>query len=184
MKSIQVKSSYNDLKRFIKIKLVICEKIYDFFVEIGPSLAKKSRTKQTIRSIHERSFHTLYLSPVSTEGIEIILHHLKHSAPGYDENKPEILKLMEPSVKDPLLHIFNLSLSQGIFPPELKIANVLPLHKADDPMHLLLDILSEDFEKKMYSRLRSFLNLPKILFEFQFGFRKKIILPIWQYWYW
>ena len=172
-------------------KLVICEKIYDFFVEIGPSLAKKSRTKQTIRSIHERSFHTLYLSPVSTEGIEIILHHLKHSAHGHDENKPEILKLMEPSVRDPLLHIFNVSLSPGISPPELKIANVSPLHKADDPMHFhnsrpvtLLDILSEDFENKMYSRLRSFLNLPKILFEFQFGFRKKIILPIWQYWYW
>ena len=36
----------------------------------------------------------------------------------------------------------------------------------------LLNILSKVFEKIMYSRLISFLNLHKILFEFQFGFRK------------
>ena len=79
-----------------------------------------------------------------------------------------------------MYHILNLSLSQGIFPSELKIANALPLYKADDPMHFnnyrpvsLLNILSKVFEKIMYSRLISFLNLHKILFEFQFGFRKK-----------
>ena len=91
----------------------------------------------------------------------------------------KVLKLIQPSVKDPLVHILNLSLSQGIFPSELKIANVLPLYKADDPMHFnnyrpvsLLNILSKVFEKNMYSRLISFLNLHRILLSFQFGFRK------------
>ena len=34
----------------------------------------------------------------------------------------------------PFTHICNLSLSQGIFPSQLKTANVIPLYKSDDPM--------------------------------------------------
>lgn len=34
----------------------------------------------------------------------------------------------------PLTHIFNLSLCQGIFPDQLKIANVIPTYKADNLM--------------------------------------------------
>ena len=31
-----------------------------------------------------------------------------------------------------LTHVCNLSFSEGIFPDELKLANVIPLYKADD----------------------------------------------------
>ena len=70
-------------------------------------------------------------------------------------------------------------MSQGIFPTELKIANVLPLYKADDCMVFnnyrpvsILCMLSKVFEKVMYSRLIDFLEDDKILFVNQFGFRK------------
>ena len=44
------------------------------------------------------------------------------------------LKLCLSSITSPLVYILNLSLSQGVFPDELKIANVIPLYKADDRM--------------------------------------------------
>ena len=66
-----------------------------------------------------------------------------------------------------------------MFPTELKIANVLPLYKSDDPFCLnnyrpvsLLCVLSKVFEKIMYNRLLDFLEDQKFFVNEQFGFRK------------
>ena len=68
---------------------------------------------------------------------------------------------------------------QGVFPEQLKIANVIPLYKTDDPMlfncyrpESLLCVLSKVFEKVMYDRIITFLENFKIFNENQFGFRK------------
>ena len=58
---------------------------------------------------------------------------LKNGAAGHNEIKASILKSIYSYIIDPLANICNLSLNQGVFPSELKIANVLPLYKADDP---------------------------------------------------
>ena len=83
-------------------------------------------------------------------------------------------------IRDPLCHIYNMSLEEGIFPSQLKIANVLPLFKAEESFQFnnyrpvsLLCIISKVFEKLMNNRVNDFLSNPKILYEFQFGFRKK-----------
>ena len=80
----------------------------------------------------------------------------------------------------PMTHICNLSLTQGIFPSQLKIANVIPLYKSDDPMLFnknrpvsVLCVLSKVFEKIMYNKVSAFLEIFKILHENQYGFRKK-----------
>ena len=76
-----------------------------------------------------------------------------------------ILKFSLPVIRSPLTHILNLSLLEGVFPNELKIANVLPLYKADDDMLFnnyrpvsVLSVLSKVFERIMYDRLISFLE--------------------------
>ena len=73
-----------------------------------------------------------------------------------------------------------MSLSEGVFPTQLKFANVVPLYKCDDPMLFnhyrpvsLLCTLSKVFEKVMYNRLIKFLEKLSILYEYQFGFRRK-----------
>ena len=67
----------------------------------------------------------------------------------------------------------------GIFPDELKLANVIPLFKCGDyelfnnyrPVSILCT-LSKVFEKVMYNRLLNYLDHYTILFCYQFGFRK------------
>ena len=61
----------------------------------------------------------------------------------------------------------------------MKTANIIPLFKADDPMLFnnyrpvsLLSIFSKIFEKAMYTRLVDFLEMHKVLYDKQFGFRK------------
>ena len=109
----------------------------------------------------------------------MIIQNLKHSAPGHDEITTAVLQLALPAIRTPLVHVMNLSLVEGIFPDELKVAKVLPLYKGDNPMLFnnykpvsLLNILSKVFEKVMYTRLVSYLENQKILYNKQFGFRK------------
>ena len=98
---------------------------------------------------------------------------------GHDEIRASTLKSVSPYIVEPLAYICNLSISQGVFPSKLKIANVLPLYKADDPFLFnnyrpvsLLNVLSKVFERIMYNRVSEFLETLKILVNFQFGFRK------------
>ena len=142
----------------------------DFFIGMGPSLATKIPPKSKLPEAYlkERNVHTSYASPVSTVEIENIVYHLKHAAPGHDKMTPEILKLIQPSVKDPLVHILNLSLSKGIFPSRsqmfylyTKLMTQCTLI-AIDLCHCLI-LYQRFFEKKtLFSQLISFVNLHKI----------------------
>ena len=163
-------------------KTIICEKFNNFFIGVGPTLANKipqqSRTPSSY--LGNSSINSMFLVPVSIEEITSMIQGLKNSAPGHDDITADALRLCLPSITSPLVYILNLSLSQGVFPDELKIVNVIPLYKADDRMCFsnylpvsLLCILSKVFEKVMYNRLISFLEFNKILIENQFGFRKK-----------
>ena len=79
----------------------------------------------------------------------------------------------------PLCFLCNRSLRDGVFPLELKLANVLRLFKSGETMLFnnyrpvsLLCTWSKVFEKIMYSRLLNFLDYHKIIIGNQFGFRK------------
>ena len=72
-----------------------------------------------------------------------------------------------------------MSLTEGVFPDSLKVANVIPLYKSDDLTYLnnykpvsLLYMLSKVFEKIMYDRLLNLVNKYDLLYAHQYGFRK------------
>ena len=124
-------------------KQIISEKFNDFFVSIGPNLAHKICLSNSI-----------FLEPVSEEEVYSIVINLQSSAPGYDEVTGGILKLSLPVINGPLTHILNLSLLEGVFPSELRVANVLLLYKVDDDMLFnnyrpvsRLSVLSKVFER-------------------------------------
>ena len=130
--------------------------------------------------LYEKSFSELYVfiwRHIGRNEQNNIL--FKNGAPGYDEINAWVLKIISSCVASPLVYLCNISLEQGIFPIELKLANVLPLYKADDPFVFnsyrpvsLLCVLSKVFEKVMYNRLIDYLETYKILVHYQFGFRK------------
>ena len=167
---------------YVTDKHTISSKFNDFFVGIGPTLAKNI-DKQDISPSHylgDKLPNTIFLKPVSQDEIVKLVKSLKNTAPGHDDMTADILKLSLNHTVDALVHLCNLSLLQGVFPSELKMANVLPLYKASDSMSFnnyrpvsLLSTLSKVFEKIMYNRLLDFLEKHDILFKYQFGFRKK-----------
>ena len=82
-------------------------------------------------------------------------------------------------IANPLTYIFNLSFSTGVVPDSLILAKVIPIYKKgdrNDPGNYglisLLTVVDKIMEKLMCKQLYNFLELHKILYEFQFGFRK------------
>ena len=162
-------------------KSTISNKFNEFFVNIGPNLASKipSQSIHPLSYLGKENENCMSISPVTVKEFDDIVISLKKCAPGYDEINKDILDLSLPRLRNVILYLINLSLMQGIFPDELKIANVIPLFKADDSMKFnnyrpvsLLTIFSKLFEKAMNNRLIDFLETFKILYKKQFGFRK------------
>ena len=162
-------------------KKVISESFNNFFINIGPTLAKSIPfvDKSPLNSMGDRILESLYLQPATCEEINNILVSLKNTACGWDDISSVFLKLSTQQILQPLFHICNLSLTEGVFPNQLKMANVIPLYKSEDPMLFnqhrpvsLLCVLSKVFEKIMYSWLLDLKKKIKIIHDNQFGLRK------------
>ena len=124
---------------------------------------------------------SIFLFPTTEKEIIDNITGLKiNKSTGPNSINTKILKLTKNIISKPLNKIINLSFSTGIFPDNLKIAEVIPIHKKDcklsttnyRPISLLSNI-SKIFEKLMHSRLYSFLEKFKCLYKLQYGFRNK-----------
>ena len=78
------------------------------------------------------------------------------------------------------MHLFKVWFKNGIFPEILKVSKVIPIYKSGDKTKAnnyrpisLLPSLSKVMEKLLVVRLPSFLNASGILYDRQYGFRKK-----------
>lgn len=153
-----------------------------FYVNIGQSQSRNCPLSDIPPTsyIKQNIPHSIHLREVTELEVERIIKELKKGSPGPDGIRTEVLKQTYKLFIRPLVHILNLSLTQGIFPSELKIARVSPIFKSGDPMEVknyrpisILNAFSKLFEKIMYSRLFDFLTANSILYDLQFGFRKK-----------
>ena len=162
----------NDKKR-------IAESFNSFFVNVGPNLAKNIPSdSRSPTGYMERNPSSMAVIPASQNEIITIINNLKQSNPGWDDISSSIVKHTCHYFIEPLMHVSNLSITQGVFPHEIKVAKVIPLFKSNYPMVFsnyrpvsVLPLFSKIFERLMYNRLLSFVNKCKLLYEYQFGFR-------------
>ena len=91
----------------------------------------------------------------------------------------ELYSMIKESLIQQLLHICNMSLSNGVFPDVLKITRVVPIHEngqtGDFNNHRLISVLpffSKRFEKLVYNRMLKFIDDFNVIHDNQFGFRR------------
>ena len=91
--------------------------------------------------------------------------YLKNYSPGWDNFQSNFIKDTFDLLLSPLTHLLNLSITQGVFPDELKIAKVIPIFKSGDSAQIgnyrhvsVLPFFSKVFERVMYVRLFSFIK--------------------------
>ena len=159
----------------------IANKFNHFFVNVGNTLAKSIPTshKHPNDYISYNASNTFSLDPVTENEICKIIGTFKDSAAGWDGIKPGIVKHRKKIVCIPLKHICDMSFQSGIFPFELKIANVVPIFKTSDEMIFsnyrpvsVLPVFSKLLERLVYNRLIAFITNNKLLYDYQFGFQK------------
>ena len=123
--------------------------------------------------------NSFFITPTNNEEVLSEIKNLKKDKSSGPSSTPvKILKLFQTPLSKPISLIANLSFSTGIFPVNLKTANVIPIFKKDDhtscnnyrPISLLSNI-SKIIERLIHSRLMTFLNANEILYKRQFGFR-------------
>ena len=186
--SIRCKSKNSKLPNFIDTNGVIvtdrreiCTKFNEYFVNVAMKLniVKYNNVdapdfKQYLRNSVNNS---LFLSPITDNETHDIINNL-------DSNKsndisPKLLKALCNTFCSILTYLFNSCMLTGTFPDELKIVRVIPLFKSGNRNLMsnyrpisILPTISKNFEKLIHVRLYQFLDENRVLYNYQFGFRK------------
>jgi hypothetical protein len=129
----------------------------------------------------KESTKTMFLFPVTESEVGKVAKGLKNKlSAGIDEIPDYVVKQCIQLLKKPLANIYNASLESGIFPDQLKIAEVVPVYKKGDAKDVqnyrpiaLLSVFSKLLEKLVYNRLMAFIEGNGVLTEAQHGFRTK-----------
>ena len=166
----------------------ISNKFGNYFASIGKKVATKGGNSQIkitdyISKI-ENQPKSIFLTPCDCSEIKSLINKLPNkSSSGHDKVSNTLLKELSNYIIAPLHHIFNLSISKGVFPSEMKIADISPLFKNGSRCLLtnyrpisLLPTISKLLEKLIYLRVYSFLDNNGSFFKSQYGFRKKTFM--------
>ena len=168
--------------KIISDKKEICNAFNNFFINIGSTLDKKIEHTDInpLNFMHGNFQSCLFLKPVCENELLLIINKMKaNSSPGWDGITSESIKKTHLNILQPLIHVLNLSLTQGVFPNELKTASVVPIFKNNDQSKFsnyrpasVLSSFSKIFERVFYNRLLEFLTKHDVLNDNQFGFKK------------
>ena len=158
----------------------IAELFNNYFINVGSNLSKKFPTKQasSTQYLNISPPNSLYLSPVTENQVLAIFSSL-------DENKSYMnipiscIKIASHLLCKPFVKIYNESISTGIVPEIFKTSRVTPVYKSGVTTELgnyrpiaIISPFSKVLERLVYHQIFAFLEKKKILFDYQFGFRK------------
>ena len=124
--------------------------------------------------------NTINIPEINIHEINSVISSLPSSAAGYDEIPASIMKQLGNYYAESLTHLINQSISQGLFPEEMKLAKILPIYKSDDEQLVnnyrpisILPFFSKIFEKIISKYIIEFMDENKLFYGNQFGFRKQ-----------
>ncbi|XP_057290307.1 uncharacterized protein LOC130612998 [Hydractinia symbiolongicarpus] len=112
-------------KLFVNGELLCCDReigaaFNDFFVNVGPQLSAKIKTKVDYKNYLPNCNFQMGNSILSTEELQHAFKSLKRNkSPGHDDINNNVVIDSFPVINN-VLYVFKTSISQGIFPDELK----------------------------------------------------------------
>ena len=163
---------------------IIAEKFNQYFNNVGSQLASSIPPAPVKYTEYLKSPvpNSIYFNPITPGEVSSVIESLDPSkSSGPEGFSIKVLKTCSLEISTALTNIFNNSLSVGIFPDQIKIAQIVPVFKNGNKFQVcnyrpisVLSPLSKIFEKLVYVRLLSFISKNKVLGNEQFGFRSKL----------
>ena len=163
-------------------KIDIVNKFNDFFTGIGISLAADIPDSENPPIFPTDLVHqNFYLFPPTHAEIYKIIMNLKLTWTPVDQLPVKLIKRFASILVVPITLMINNSIQQGIFPNELKIARISPIHKEGSFMEpsnfrpiSSLFYMSKVYEKFFSTRLIKFCHKYSLISPKQFGFQAGI----------
>ena len=116
---------------------------------------------------------------VTEDSVKRIISQLNNSAAGYDGLPVSIMKQLASAYIIPLTYMINLSIVQGDFPDEMKLAKVLPIYRSENEQLVqnyrpisVLPYFPKIYERVIYNHIIDYIDDNNTLYDKQFGFRK------------
>ena len=158
----------------------------NYFVSVGENLSKNI-AKPTNDQINHLSgiksnSHSMFLKLITEFEMENYIKNLDSNKSTKSTSAPiKFIKISSPIITPILTKIFNHCIIEGVFPDELKIAEIIPVYKKGDknkssnwrPISLLSPF-ANIFELHIYNQINQFITKHKILNNYQYGFRKSL----------
>ena len=160
----------------------IADSLNTYFNEIGSVLAKDlpegdNSFEKYIVPV-EKKFEINRLSPIEVKNVILKLNTSK--ATRYDRISPKLLKYSAEIVAESLTVIFNKLIETGIFPDDLKVSCISPIHKGENKTECsnyrpisVIPVDAKVFEKLVSGQFMEYLESNQLLSESQAGFRKR-----------
>ena len=173
----------NEIKakgKIINTRSEIVKQLNDFFVEIGPNLAKKTagNYKKFLTPLNQDA--RFQFRPVTESEIFKIINGMKPKM-SYGENglSNKLLKHLIIELTYPLTTLINISLENNYVPSSWKVGKIIPILKSGEknlctnyrPISLL-STLSKVIEKVVDMQIRGYLESNELIYRHQYGFRK------------
>ena len=172
----------NDLKvdnKIITDNAEMAKAFNNFYANVGNLQAATIPATNTdpMSFLTQNNEYSMFLRPTCSEEISKACKSLSKKKSKGPDKIPTFIALKSHEVlMVPLVDCINSCLTQGIFPANMKQAEVIPLYKKksrEDPTNYrpvsLLNSYSKIIEKIIYFRLYDFMS--KTMFKNQFGFR-------------
>ena len=163
-------------------KTKIVNKFNDFFAGIGNTLAAQvpdSANPPIFPSDHMQ--HNFYLFPPTHTEVSKIIMNLKVTWTPTDVMPVKLLKRFSNILVVPITMLIENSIQMGVFPDQLKIARITPIHKEDsftEPSNFRpissLFYISKIYEKFFALRLVKFCDKYSLISPKQFGFQRGV----------
>lgn len=116
----------------------IAQEFNNFFSNIGKTISESvkpvEKSPESYLDDYDQNkpyFNLGNVGPIHLT--DVIKAFESKDSPDLDGLSVKILKFIAIEISVPLAHIFNLSLTSGIFPCKLKTSRIVPIFKAGDP---------------------------------------------------
>jgi hypothetical protein len=155
-----------------------------FFTRVGQQISNSippvSKAPEDYVS-YDHQIPNLRLGNTTPEHVKKVISKFKpKTSCDVQGQSTKMIKFVSNEISVPLAHVFNLSLSQGVFPDKLKTCRVIPIFKSGDQLDVdnyrpisLLSSISKILEKIVADKLIHHLISNDLLYTHQYGFLPK-----------
>ena len=161
----------------------IADGFNEFFSNIGANLAKQivKSGKNVLEFMPQIECPSFVFNNVTPEILMKAANELQNkTSQGPDFISTKLMKEILTIIVQPICYLFTLSFKTGYIPLEFKTAKIIPIFKSEDPQSFnnyrpisLLSSFSKLLEKIVSIQMFKFIDKYSILYQHQYGFRKK-----------